>query len=164
MYRWHRNYSIYSHCLKTKRKGPNIQQCNSFEICSNTHVHWYVLPIPPLGGILAIATFCTLPDGQRVCSTHGGKNLFRTLGSLWETMFEEGRITKVNGFRNSSQIQFTAFNIEYIYIGIRILKLPYPPYHSCIKETLLYDYTMCIFIGWVWTSHLQLLWKHCGRV
>ena len=38
-----------------------------------------------------------LPDGQRMCATLGGKNLFRTLRSLWEAIYEEGRITKVRG-------------------------------------------------------------------
>ena len=56
----------------------------------------YILHFLRQGGILAIAALCTLPDGQCTGSTPGRKNLFRTLRSLWEAIYEEGRITKVH--------------------------------------------------------------------
>ena len=136
----------------------------------NTQRLIHILYFLRQGGILAIAALCTLPGGQCTGSTPGRKNLFRTLRSLCEAIYEEGRITKVHGKSQTIVLEAIA-KLIWLYwapnISTYVINLGSYHIHQIVLVSInkiLYGYVMWTFIGRAWTSHLQLLRKHCGRV
>ena len=49
-----------------------------------------------LGGRLFLIAFFMTKDGQHLGFTEGGRNKFETLRTIWNQLYEEGKITKVN--------------------------------------------------------------------
>ena len=49
------------------------------------------------GGILFVVALYMTEDGQYEGATKGTRNLFQTMHTIWKQLYQEGKITEVNG-------------------------------------------------------------------